>query len=401
MAESAPYATDGLTAAGEDFVRRFPGYASTAAIDELRAVDYSRLDRLGHTYLDYTGGGLYAESQLRRHQELLAARVLGNPHSQSPTSQAAADLAGEARDAVRRLFHAPEDEFEIVFTANASGALKLVGEAYPFAPGGVFLLSYDNHNSVNGIREFACRKGAAATYIPVREDDLRLDEVQVRTALRAAPVTAGRSCSRIPHSPISAAHSIRSAGSPRRMISAGTSSSTAPPSRRPTARRRSDRRRLHPDLVLQALRLPDRGGLSHRPPGSAGQAAPALVRRRHDHPRLGAGGGLVPPRAGGDRLRGRHHRLPRPARGDDRHRACGEDRPAADPRARAGPCRMAARGDGGAAAQRRLAADPGVRPAGHGATRRHHRAVSRRSRWAPVQRVRRRGGCRPRAHLGA
>ena len=87
---------------------------------------------------------------------------------------------------MRRFFHAPEDEFEIVFTANASGALKLVGEAYPFAPGGVFLLSYDNHNSVNGIREFAARKGAAATYIPVREDDLRLDEEQVRTALHGA-----------------------------------------------------------------------------------------------------------------------------------------------------------------------------------------------------------------------
>jgi molybdenum cofactor sulfurtransferase len=178
------------SAAYEDFARRFPAYAETAAIDGLRASDYSRLDRLGHAYLDYTGGGLYADSQLRRHHELLAARVLGNPHSQSPTSLASAELAKEARDAVRRFFNAPEDEFEIVFTANASGALKLVGEAYPFEPGGVLLLSYDNHNSVNGIREFAARKGAATTYVPVREDDLRLDEGQVRTALRGAGVGA-------------------------------------------------------------------------------------------------------------------------------------------------------------------------------------------------------------------
>ncbi len=173
-------------AAYEDFLRRFPAYAATAAIDELRAADYARLDRLGHTYLDYTGGGLYAESQIRRHHELLAERVLGNPHSQNPTSLASAELAKGARDAVRRFFNAPEDEFEIVFTANASGALKLVGEAYPFAPGGVFLLSYDNHNSINGIREFASAKGAATTYIPVREEDLRLDEEQVRTALLGA-----------------------------------------------------------------------------------------------------------------------------------------------------------------------------------------------------------------------
>jgi molybdenum cofactor sulfurtransferase len=112
--------------------------------------------------------------------------VLGNPHSENPTSRASSALAREARDAVRRFFNAPEDEFEIVFTGNASGALKLVGEAYPFAPGGVCLLSYDNHNSVNGIREFAARKGAAVAYIPVLEEDLRLDGAQVRTALRGA-----------------------------------------------------------------------------------------------------------------------------------------------------------------------------------------------------------------------
>ena len=199
MADGARYAAGGLTAARDDFVRRFPAYAATGAVDELRAADYSRLDRLGHTYLDYTGGGLYGDSQLRRHREVLETRVLGNPHSQSPTSQAAAELAAGARDAVRRFFHAPEDEFEIVFTANASGALKLVGEAYPFAPGGVFLLSYDNHNSVNGIREFAGRKGAAATYIPVREDDLRIDAEQVGAALRGAGgAAAGQQAVRLP-----------------------------------------------------------------------------------------------------------------------------------------------------------------------------------------------------------
>ncbi len=155
-----------VAAAEEDFRRRFPAYAATAAIDDLRAAEYARLERLGHTYLDYTGGGLYAESQARRHQELLCEQVLGNPHSQNPASVASAKLASAARDAVRRFFNAPESEFEIVFTANASGALKLVGEAYPFAPGGVFLLSYDNHNSVNGIREFAHAKGAVTTYVP-------------------------------------------------------------------------------------------------------------------------------------------------------------------------------------------------------------------------------------------
>ena len=59
-----------------------------------------------------------------------------------------------------RFFEADPDEYAVVFTANASQALKLVGEAYAFEPGDHFLLTFDNHNSVNGIREFARSRGA-------------------------------------------------------------------------------------------------------------------------------------------------------------------------------------------------------------------------------------------------
>ena len=44
-----------------DFVQSYPFYDTTHDIDELRQSEYSRLDRLGQIYLDYTGGGLYAE----------------------------------------------------------------------------------------------------------------------------------------------------------------------------------------------------------------------------------------------------------------------------------------------------------------------------------------------------
>ena len=67
------------------------------------------------------------------------------------------------RSAVLRFFNASPDEWVVVFTTNASQALKLVGESYPFGPGGRYLLTFDNHNSVNGIREFARARGAAAT----------------------------------------------------------------------------------------------------------------------------------------------------------------------------------------------------------------------------------------------
>ncbi len=169
-----------------DFLQKYPSYESTRNIDALRASDYSRLDRTGQVYLDYTGGGLYADSQVRRHQEILLSGVFGNPHSSNPTSMAATRLVEGAREAVLRFFHADPDEYDVAFTPNASGALKLVGESYPFAPGGRYLLTFDNHNSVNGIREFAHARGATVTYIPVILPDLRVDETQLQEFLTLA-----------------------------------------------------------------------------------------------------------------------------------------------------------------------------------------------------------------------
>jgi molybdenum cofactor sulfurtransferase len=161
------------------FLHAYPSYAGTQSIDDLRTAEYPRLDAGEHIYLDYTGGGLYAESQLRQHQELLRNHVFGNPHSSNPTSLAATQLIEHAREYVLNFFKANPDEYEVVFSPNASGALKLVGESYPFASGAHYLLTFDNHNSVNGIREFAHARGADVTYIPLGLPDMRVDAASI------------------------------------------------------------------------------------------------------------------------------------------------------------------------------------------------------------------------------
>ena len=158
----------------EQFLASQPDWAGTTRLDALRTSQYARLDAQNHVYLDYTGGGLHAASQLHQHTGMLDSMVLGNPHSLSPSSMDMTRRVEQARAAVLQHFNAAGD-YTAIFTLNASGALKLVGEAYPFAPGGRFLLSADNHNSVNGIREFAAAKGAEVAYAPLTRPDLRLD----------------------------------------------------------------------------------------------------------------------------------------------------------------------------------------------------------------------------------
>ena len=72
----------------ETFLEQYPTYKKTESIDVIRKKDYARLDDAEHVYFDYTGGGIYAESQIEKHQKLLRENVFGNPHSSNPTSLA-------------------------------------------------------------------------------------------------------------------------------------------------------------------------------------------------------------------------------------------------------------------------------------------------------------------------
>lgn len=149
--------------------------------DSLRNNEYPMLDRHGHIYLDYTGGNLIPLSLLRRHHNMLENSVLGNPHSTNPTSQLAGRLVEEARAKVLDFFNAPD--YHCIFTQNASASLKIVGESYPFSQGSRFVLTSDNHNSVNGIREFCNAKGGSTHYATLNYKDLTIDEYHLSKLL--------------------------------------------------------------------------------------------------------------------------------------------------------------------------------------------------------------------------
>ncbi len=139
------WAADGMPGLAS-FRAAYPGYDDTMALDALRVSEYWYLDAEGQIYLDYTGAGLPAQAQLSAHAARLHGRCFGNPHSENPTSAASTQLIERARRAVL------------------------------------------DHNSVNGIGEFARARGARTEYVPPRSPDLRVDDDAVRAALgRARP----------------------------------------------------------------------------------------------------------------------------------------------------------------------------------------------------------------------
>jgi len=186
-------------------------FAMISLMQNLREKEFARLDAFGQVYLDYTGSGLYPESLVREYTQWLTSEVCGNPHSLSPASMASTHHIEAARTSVLRFFNAAPEEYLVIFTLNASGGLKLVGESYPFEPRSHFALTVDNHNSVNGVREFAKARGATVTYLPLdaqmRVSSLSLPEVdRSKHNLFAYPAQSNFSGVKHPLDWIDAAH---------------------------------------------------------------------------------------------------------------------------------------------------------------------------------------------------
>jgi selenocysteine lyase/cysteine desulfurase len=138
----------------------------------LRVREFARLDATLCAYLDFAGAALYPRSLVVRDARRLATSVMGNPHSESGPSRLATVALEEARTLTLEMLDADSHHYDVIFTANASGGMRIVAESFPFRSGSRLVLTADNHNSVNGIRVRARRRGATVDYVPL-DDDLR------------------------------------------------------------------------------------------------------------------------------------------------------------------------------------------------------------------------------------
>src|SRR5262245_25833301 len=120
---------------------RRAGWPEQEYFESLRDHDFARLDRTRQVYLDHPGSAPCPDSLLQRHSEFLREQVLGNPHSENPASRTSTRWLERARSAVLRFLDADPAEYGVCFTANASAAIKLVAESFPFQPASRLLLS--------------------------------------------------------------------------------------------------------------------------------------------------------------------------------------------------------------------------------------------------------------------
>ena len=144
--------------------------------DYIRVLD-SEFPRNSNTqtiYLDHAGCTRASKRQLENIFEELTSEAfanLPNPHSSSSKVifhisqliylisficiQILSNRIDDTRKLVLGHFNMSEDEYTVIFTSGATGAIKLVADMFPWDLGGALCYTENIHTSLLGLREFS------------------------------------------------------------------------------------------------------------------------------------------------------------------------------------------------------------------------------------------------------
>ncbi|KKK15375.1 hypothetical protein P175DRAFT_0443634 [Aspergillus ochraceoroseus IBT 24754] len=134
-------------------------------VDNIRAAEYPSLE--GVVYLDHAGSTVYARSLVQSYAADLQANLYGNPHSDNTPSRVAGARVDAIRGEILQFFGANPNDFDLIFTANATASIKLVGDcmaSFSRSPnvsptskrrGFHYVYHQDSHTSLVGLRQVA------------------------------------------------------------------------------------------------------------------------------------------------------------------------------------------------------------------------------------------------------
>ncbi|OWB74334.1 catalytic activity protein [[Candida] boidinii] len=121
-------------------------------INQIREKEYPNLK--DHVYLDHAGMTLYSKCLIENASKALVSNLMANPHSLSTLSKNTERLVHNTRSEVLKLFKADPAIYDIAFTANATGAIKILAESIKDTTNGRFKYYYNvnSHTSLVGVR---------------------------------------------------------------------------------------------------------------------------------------------------------------------------------------------------------------------------------------------------------
>ncbi|KAJ2842499.1 hypothetical protein IWW36_005885, partial [Coemansia brasiliensis] len=140
-------------------------------LDEIRRTEYPQLfdskelktdqdPELQTVFLDHAGSTLCAASHIRAFSSDLLTQIPANPHSRHAQSQWTQRKIDHARDRLLEFLGTSAEQYAVVFTANATAAIRLAAELTPISKQGVFCYTRESHTSVVGVRNLVTQQDA-------------------------------------------------------------------------------------------------------------------------------------------------------------------------------------------------------------------------------------------------
>ncbi|XP_073310445.1 molybdenum cofactor sulfurase [Primulina huaijiensis] len=193
--ESIPSMQESYT----QFVEAYPKYDETARIDKIRAQEYSELDVSNHVCLDYTGVGLFSQSQVKSDETKPSAS------SQTPVSDfplfcltfksvnlksqlihggEGSELESAIKKRIMDFLKISQNDYYMVFTANRTSAFKLVAESYPFQSSRKLLTVYDHESeALEGMINVSEKRGASVIAAEFKWPRMRIRSVKLQNMI--------------------------------------------------------------------------------------------------------------------------------------------------------------------------------------------------------------------------
>ncbi|KAJ2358108.1 hypothetical protein GGF43_001040 [Coemansia sp. RSA 2618] len=179
-------------------------------LEDIRRTEYPQLfdpstlgpdmtPRLKSVFLDHTGSTISSASYIRSFTSELLSQIPANPHSHHMESQWTRAKIDHARDRLLEFLGTTAEKYAVVFTANATAAIRLAAELTPMSKDGVFCYTRESHTSVVGVRCLAAEQGVPVQPVEFGEiDEVVAPERNRGTSLLAYPAQCNFSGERFP-----------------------------------------------------------------------------------------------------------------------------------------------------------------------------------------------------------
>ncbi|CAJ2513848.1 Uu.00g019670.m01.CDS01 [Anthostomella pinea] len=133
------------------------GYNSD--VEAMRLKEYPHMN--DGVYLDHGGATIYAKSTVESFASKMVTNLYGNPHSENSPARLSGDVVDQVREKTLEFLGASSEDFDLIFVANATAAIKLVADSFRDLAEKTkdrrFWYGYhkDAHTSIVGVRELA------------------------------------------------------------------------------------------------------------------------------------------------------------------------------------------------------------------------------------------------------